>query len=65
MLRIIIWSIMMISLLLSCLEFPDNSFFVLNFVDEWEVYVSVDDKMSVVIAFEKVKNRAERGVLSA
>ena len=26
---------------------------------------SVDDKMSVVIAFEKVKNRAERGVLSA
>lgn len=35
------------------------------FVDEWEVYVSVDDKMSVVIAFEKVKNRAERGVLSA
>lgn len=35
------------------------------FVDKWEVYVSVDDKMSVVIAFEKVKNRAERGVLSA
>ncbi len=55
----------MISLLLSCSGFPDNSFFVLNFVDEWEVYVSVDDKMSVVIAFEKVKNRAERGVLSA
>ena len=45
----------MISLLLSCSEFPDNSFFVLNFVDKWEVYVSVDDKMSVVIAFEKLK----------
>lgn len=26
------------------------------FVDKWEVYVSVDDKMSVVIAFEKLKN---------
>lgn len=56
---------MMIDLLLSCLEFPNNSFFVLNFVDKWEVYVSVDDKMSLVIAFEKVKNQAERGVLSA
>lgn len=54
-----------INSILSCSEFPDNSFFVLNFVDEWEVYVSVDDKMSVVIAFEKLKNRAERGVLSA
>ena len=55
----------MIDLLLSCSGFPSSSIFVLNFVDEWEVYVSVDDKMSVVIAFEKLKNRAERGVLSA
>ena len=47
--------------ILSCSEFPDNSFFVLNFVDEWEVYVSVDDKMSVVIAFEKLKNTSREG----
>lgn len=51
----------MISLLLSCSGFPDNSFFVLNFVDKWEVYVSVDDKMSVVIAFEKLKNTSREG----
>ena len=56
---------MMIDLLLSCLEFPNNSFFVLNFVDKWEVYVSVDDKMSVVIAFEKLKNTSREGFLSA
>ena len=35
--------------------------FVLNFFDEWEVYVSVDDKMSVVIAFEKLKNPSREG----
>ena len=35
--------------------------FVLNFFDEWEVYVSVDDKMSVVITFEKLKNTSREG----
>lgn len=32
----------MINRILSCLEFPDNSFFVLNFVDKWEAYGLTD-----------------------
>ena len=48
-----------------------SMFCVLNFIDKWEVYgatdtnwyqyVSVDDKMSVVIAFEKLKNTSREG----